>query len=260
DFLVLRTSAEARRRLGLSRDGIVVVVSGGGWAVGDLSGAVETALQLAGSTVICLAGRNDAARQRLELAFAYEPRVQVLGFTDRMSDLLAAADVLVHSTGGVTSLEAIASGCPVVAFGAPRGHAPLLALEMASLGLRSPARSRAELKSTLLNAATSSRIGLRSGVDAASVVLSMTPRIVAPLRARLARTAATVTAVAVLLFAFLASDLTYPVVAEALALPASTSISTHPQAGAPRIRGPPADLLKPAGAAPPPHLPPALPL
>src|SRR5262249_15573125 len=182
DFLVLRTSAEARRRLGLSRDGIVVVVSGGGWAVGDLSGAVETALQLAGSTVICLAGRNDAARGRLELAFGDQPRLQVLGFTDRMNDLLAAADVLIHSTGGVTSLGAFACGCPVVAYGAPRGHAPLLAREMASLGLVSHAGSRAELKSAVLAAATTSRVKLKSGVDAATAVLTITPRIVAPLR------------------------------------------------------------------------------
>ena len=43
-------------------------------------------------------------------AFADEPRVHVYGFTDKMPELLAAADVLVHSTGGVTCLEAMAAG------------------------------------------------------------------------------------------------------------------------------------------------------
>src|SRR6202042_1730120 len=57
--------------------------------------------------------------------FSLSDRVRILGFTDRMPDLLAAADVLVHSTGGVTCLEAMARGCPVVAYGLPVGHAKL---------------------------------------------------------------------------------------------------------------------------------------
>jgi hypothetical protein len=48
-----------------------------------------------------------------------------------MADLLAAADVLVHSTGGVTCLEAMARGCPVVSYGLPVGHAKLNTRRMA---------------------------------------------------------------------------------------------------------------------------------
>ena len=73
----------------------------------------------------------------------------VLGFIDTMSDLLAAADVLVHSTGGVTCLEALARGCPIVAYGGPSGHTPLLAREMAALGLVAHARSHEELRVAL---------------------------------------------------------------------------------------------------------------
>ncbi len=47
--------------------------------------------------------------------------MRVLGFTDRMPEVLAAADVLVHSTGGVTCLEARAAGTPVVSYGLPVG-------------------------------------------------------------------------------------------------------------------------------------------
>ena len=139
-FLMPRSAAEARRALGLPEEGTIVVVSGGGWAVGDLDGAVETALAIDDTSVVCLAGRDAATRVRLENAFGDDPRVTVLGFTDEMSDLLAAADVLVHSTGGVTCLEALARGCPIVAYGAPPGHAPLLAREMSALGLVAYAR------------------------------------------------------------------------------------------------------------------------
>jgi processive 1,2-diacylglycerol beta-glucosyltransferase len=125
EFLEPRDRAAARSALGLSHARRVVVVSGGGWGVGDLEGAVEQLLAIPDATVICLAGRNESARARICERFAAIARVRVLGFTDQMSDLLAAADVLVHSTGGVTCLEAMARGCPVVAYGLPVGHAKL---------------------------------------------------------------------------------------------------------------------------------------
>jgi hypothetical protein len=211
--------------------------------VGDLDGAVEAALELDDASVVCLAGRDAATRARLENAFGGESRVTVLGFTDRMSDLLAAADVLVHSTGGVTCLEALARGCPIVAYGAPRGHAPLLAREMAALGLVAYARSAAELRAALLAAATKPTVLLAHAGDAASLVLTAAPRVAVRLKTRLARTAATAAALAVVLFALFASDATYPVVAEALALPESTSLSPTGHAVALVVRGQRRDLL-----------------
>jgi UDP-N-acetylglucosamine:LPS N-acetylglucosamine transferase len=44
EFATPRSPARARRALGLPAEGKVVVVSGGGWAVGDLEGAIEAAL------------------------------------------------------------------------------------------------------------------------------------------------------------------------------------------------------------------------
>jgi len=242
-FRTPRSAGEARLALGLPGEGMIVVVSGGGWAVGDLDGAVETALQLDDASIVCLAGRHAATRARLENAFADEPRVTVLGFTDRMSDLLAAADVLVHSTGGVTCLEALARGCPIVAYGAPPGHAPLLARDMATLRLLVYARSATELQAALVAAAGTPAVSLARDVDAASLVLAAVPRVAVRLRARLPRTAATAAALAVMLFALFASDATYPVVAEALALPESTSLSTAGHAVALVVRGQRRDLL-----------------
>jgi processive 1,2-diacylglycerol beta-glucosyltransferase len=125
EFLQPRDRGAARAALGLSSAGRVVVVSGGGWGVGDLEGAVDELLRIPDATVICLAGHNEGERVRLGERYASAERVRVLGFTDQMPDLLAAADVLVHSTGGVTCLEAMARGCPVVSYGLPVGHAKL---------------------------------------------------------------------------------------------------------------------------------------
>jgi hypothetical protein len=147
EFLRSRNPVEARRALGLSQEGRTVVVSGGGWGVGDIAGAVREFTKVAEvSSIVCLAGRNDHLAAKLRSAFAHEPRVRVYGFTDRMPEILAAADVLVHSTGGVTCLEAKAAGTPVVSYGLPVGHARLNTRAMAALHLLRLANDTDELR------------------------------------------------------------------------------------------------------------------
>lgn len=147
EFSKPRCPLQTRRALGLPEEGRMVVVSGGGWGVGDVTGAVRELLRLAEvSAIVCLAGRNEPLRERLSREFAGQERVRVYGFTDEMPQLLAAADVLVHSTGGVTCLEAKAAGTPVVSYGLPVGHARLNTRAMADLGLLRLANDTTELR------------------------------------------------------------------------------------------------------------------
>ena len=147
EFTTPRCPLEARRALGLPEAGRMVVVSGGGWGVGDITGAVRELLhEDAVSAIVCLAGRNEQLRERLHEDFAGQERVYVYGFTDEMPRLLAAADVLVHSTGGVTCLEAKAAGTPVVSYGLPVGHARLNTRAMADLNLLRLANDTSELR------------------------------------------------------------------------------------------------------------------
>ena len=224
EFLQPRTAVAARASLGLPARGQIVLVSGGGWAVGDLDGAVTTALATSAAAIVCLAGRNLAVRQRLDRAFADDSRVTVLGFTDRMSDLLAAADVLVHSTGGVTCLEAMARGCPIIAYRPPQGHSPLLAREMEALGLLVHARSTTELRRALDLREPRTNANAIRDLDAAALVLGMRPRVASRARARLARPLAMAAAMSVLVIAAFSSDLTYPLVAEAFSLHEATAV------------------------------------
>jgi processive 1,2-diacylglycerol beta-glucosyltransferase len=139
----------ARRALGLPLEGKLVVVSGGGWAVGDLEGAARAVLRRADTTAVVLAGRDEQLRARLERAFAAEPRVRVLGFTDRMSDLLAAADAIIHSTAGLTILEAHLSGCAPISYGWGVGHIRVNNRAYVRHGLADVASSSAELDRVL---------------------------------------------------------------------------------------------------------------
>jgi processive 1,2-diacylglycerol beta-glucosyltransferase len=147
EFLQARCPLQARRALGLAEEGRVVVVSGGGWGVGDVEGAVREFIGVPeASSIVVLAGRNEPLAAKLRSSFAREPRVHVYEFTDKMPELLAAADVLVHSTGGVTCLEAMAAGTPVVSYGLPVGHARVNTRAMAALDLVRLANDTSELR------------------------------------------------------------------------------------------------------------------
>ena len=141
-----------RREAGIPATGSLVAVSGGGWAVGDLDGAAEAALAAGADSVALLCGRSDEVRARMRTRFEDEPRVVVLGFVDRMSDLLAAADVLVHSTAGLTVLEAIMRGCRVVSYGWGRAHIRANNEAFRRHGLAAVARNRGELTGAIRGA------------------------------------------------------------------------------------------------------------
>jgi processive 1,2-diacylglycerol beta-glucosyltransferase len=143
---------QAAARRDLPAQGPVLIVSGGGWAVGDLEGAAEEALKIPDATVVCLCGRNDALREELASHFSGEPRMVVRGFTDRMPDWFAAADVLIHSTAGLTVLEALMRGCGVVSYGWGLGHVRVNNEAFTRYGLAEVAASREELPAAIQRA------------------------------------------------------------------------------------------------------------
>jgi processive 1,2-diacylglycerol beta-glucosyltransferase len=149
---------DARRALGLPLGPRLVVVSGGGWGVGDLEGAVEESLARENTMVVVLCGTNDGLRDRLGARFAgAADRVQIWGFTDRMPELFAAADALIHSTAGLTVLEALMRGLPAISYGWGVGHIRLNNEAYARFGLADVATTRAELGAALDRALAATR-------------------------------------------------------------------------------------------------------
>ena len=139
--------AAARESLGLPLERPVIVVSGGGWAVGDLAGAARTAVA-AGAHAVVLCGRDAALRERLG---AIEG-VDAWGFTDRMGDLLGAADVLIHSTAGLTVLEAQIRGTRVISYGYGAGHIRVNNRAFTELDMADVARNATELREAVARA------------------------------------------------------------------------------------------------------------
>lgn len=135
--------------------GPVIAVSGGGWGVGDVEGAVRVALETPGATVLALAGRNERLLERLRAATA--DRLRAMPFVDDLATVLAASDVLVHSTAGLTILEALLVGCRPISYGWPVGHVRVNERAFRRTGLARVARSRAGLRTAIAAALADER-------------------------------------------------------------------------------------------------------
>lgn len=214
--------AQARRALGLDQAARIVTVSGGGWGVGDLSGAVRAVLATdPRAEVVVVAGRSDQVRSALLSEFGADSRVRVIGFCERMRDLLAASDLLVHSTGGVTVVESALVGCPSISYGLPVGHIVHNVRALERAGHTSVALCADELVDRLgdqLQAVGSPPLVWPRAVPAATVVASAGHRVQShsPLRVRSSRLAArTAMFAAVALFVFSSGD-TYSLASRAL--------------------------------------------
>ena len=96
----------------------IVLVMGGGLGGGDLEVSVSLLLEASAAMhLVVLCGSNERSCKRLERIAEKEGRsATFLAFTDRVRDLMAAGKVLVTKPGGMTCIEALASGLPQVLY------------------------------------------------------------------------------------------------------------------------------------------------
>jgi diacylglycerol O-acyltransferase len=136
----------ARAKLGLDPGQPVVLLSTGSLGFGNVEAAASAILAADPKlllTVVC--GRNERLRARLASGCPPDGRMRVLGWTEDMPAWITAADVLVTNGGGVTALEAVACGRPVIMFQPIAAHGRANAALMASAGLALVCSSPAEL-------------------------------------------------------------------------------------------------------------------
>ena len=60
--------------------------------------------------IAAIAGRNRTAARHLTRQAGADPRVRVLGYSDRMAEWMRCATLIVTKPGGLTSAEALAAG------------------------------------------------------------------------------------------------------------------------------------------------------
>ncbi|MDB5732863.1 MAG: Monogalactosyldiacylglycerol synthase [Variovorax sp.] len=102
--------------LGLDAARPVLLMMSGGVGVGDLPGSVACALEQSDQVqIVAVAGHNAGTLAALRSLAARHPgRLAALGFTDRMHELMAAADLVVTKPGGLTLAECLALGKPLL--------------------------------------------------------------------------------------------------------------------------------------------------
>jgi processive 1,2-diacylglycerol beta-glucosyltransferase len=113
---------DARRKLGLSLDSLVLLISAGGYGVGPVEQLVRGLLALGQPwQLVAIAGKSEKLRARLEQMSKPagklpdgENRLVVVGFTNEMDQYMAAADALIGKSGGLTTSEALARGLPMI--------------------------------------------------------------------------------------------------------------------------------------------------
>jgi processive 1,2-diacylglycerol beta-glucosyltransferase len=114
---------DARRQFGLRPDDRAVLVVAGSWGVGNLETTWRAIADDGRFRPVVVCGKDERLRRHVsEMAERTGSDSVVLGWTDQMPALMVACDALVENAGGLTSLEAMRAGLPVVSFDPIAGH------------------------------------------------------------------------------------------------------------------------------------------
>ncbi len=123
DPAALPSRREARRRFGIPDGERAVLVVAGSWGVGNVGDTFEAIAADGRFLPVVVCGRDERLRRHVTtIAERRHLRSVILGWTDDMPALMAACDALVENAGGLTSLEAMRAGLPVVSFDPIAGH------------------------------------------------------------------------------------------------------------------------------------------
>jgi processive 1,2-diacylglycerol beta-glucosyltransferase len=111
----------SRQILGIPSERFTILVLSGGFGVGRIESLVDhVASTLADYSrrrfnLLVVCGKNDRVRSHLEKKkFPHNIEMQVFGYVTNVHDLMAAADILISKSGGLTSAEAMSKHLPMI--------------------------------------------------------------------------------------------------------------------------------------------------
>ncbi|MBR2215673.1 MAG: glycosyltransferase [Selenomonadaceae bacterium] len=105
-----------RERLNIPSANQVILLMGGGLGLGGMEETMDELIALdLPLTILAVAGRNDELQERLnQMAARSQKQILVWGYTNRVSLLMQAADLIITKPGALTVSEAFAWGLPLV--------------------------------------------------------------------------------------------------------------------------------------------------
>ena len=115
-FAEHKDKQEMREKHGLDKDRLTILVSAGGFGVGNIANLLEALSELeTEAQIIAVCGRNEELKTQLE-KLAEEKlnttrvKFHPIGYTKQMDEYMSASDLIVGKPGGLTTSEALAKG------------------------------------------------------------------------------------------------------------------------------------------------------
>ena len=117
-FLEHRDKNTVLNELGLSSDKLTVLLMGGSFGAGNIKETLEELLTIDRDfQILVIAGRNDHLKEKLSKMLdstVHNKNICLLGYTNKMNDILASIDVLISKPGGLTTTEALLNDVPMI--------------------------------------------------------------------------------------------------------------------------------------------------
>jgi processive 1,2-diacylglycerol beta-glucosyltransferase len=111
-----KDSGAMRDKHGLRRDAIVILISAGGFGIGQVDEVLASLLHLRHpAEIIAVCGRNEELKARVDrlagdVPAASRVTLKAVGYTTAIDEYMAASDFVVGKPGGLTMSEALACG------------------------------------------------------------------------------------------------------------------------------------------------------
>ena len=117
-FLDHRDKETVLTELGLSPDKLTVLLMGGSFGAGNIKETLEDLLTIDRDfQILVVTGRNEHLKDKLSKMLdstIQDKNICLLGYTDKMNDILASIDVLISKPGGLTTTEALLNDVPMI--------------------------------------------------------------------------------------------------------------------------------------------------
>ncbi|HSK72405.1 MAG TPA: glycosyltransferase, partial [Pyrinomonadaceae bacterium] len=113
-FAQKKDKMEMREKYGLDKDKLTILVSAGGFGVGNIEHLLTALADLeTPAQILAVCGRNEELKTKLEKLSKEKlnnerVRFKPIGFTTEMDEYMSAADLIVGKPGGLTTSEALA--------------------------------------------------------------------------------------------------------------------------------------------------------
>ena len=117
-FLSHRDRETVLTELGLSPEKLTVLLMGGSFGAGNIKETLEDLIAIDRDfQILVITGRNEHLKDKLSKMLdstIHNKNICLLGYANKMNDILASIDVLISKPGGLTTTEALLNDVPMI--------------------------------------------------------------------------------------------------------------------------------------------------